>query len=57
MVNGAFNLASGAGDLTLQCGEPGFQFGHGKRVQILPQQSRQRIVGLAWKIITQVHEM
>lgn len=55
MVNRGVDLRANADDLGLQRFDPGVKLVDRKRIQVLPSEQDQGIVGLAWEELVQVH--
>lgn len=55
MVNGALGMIADAGDLGLERGNARIEFGDRERVEILPGERGERVVGLAGQEIVRVH--
>lgn len=55
MVNRAFHFSARAGNLTLQRLDAGLEFRHRKRVEILPDQHRERIARRLGQQIVRIH--
>ena len=55
MVNGAFYFHAGAGDFAFQRRDPHFQLGYRQRIEILPRELCEQIVGTG-KCVVQVHD-
>ena len=52
MVNGMFNFPAAARDLRLQRRNPLVELGHRKRVEILPSQLPEQVVGADARLVT-----
>jgi putative PIG3 family NAD(P)H quinone oxidoreductase len=55
MVNRGFDLRAGPDDLRFQRLDPGVELVDRQRVEVLPPEQDQGIVGLAWEELVQVH--